>query len=537
MKNEITNYAEYLLSAALKKSGNLTDAEDLTQEVLLAALSYLNRGGIITNMQSWLSSTLNHKWSDMLRKKYKFPTVSIDMVSDELEEEIILNGPSSDQVRREVAYLAKLQRDVIVKHYLQGKKVQSIANELGVPKGTVLSRLSSGREQMRKGLESMEQYEKQSYIPEHLNLSCHGRPGMHEEPWSLVANDLMKQNILIIAYEKPLITVDIAKALGIPTPYIEQAVDDLVRAELMCRVGNKVFSDFLMFTPEQILKCLDDQIGLANQNYDAIWSCLKSLFAEIRMLGWYNNMGEREKTILEYYAMFDVFTRGIYTTTKRIVDVTEKYPERPDGGAWIARGYRYPADFDHDGYRFAKYCYGGERRAYWENFLSSKSIDLHVYDTQPDLNKYEHGPVEIHDDNLCKLLYIIHQDIPIDEIGFNLMFLEDIPHLVECGVLRYVNNKPKVAIPVISKSQYDELLQVILKHMYSLANILEAPLHSAFPKLKIEIPKHLEGRIAQFRQYPFYALPMAVIKKAINDGDFLKGIDFPTPPMVLVIDQ
>ena len=237
MKNEISNYIEYLFSVALKKSGNLTDAEDLTQEVLLAALSYLNRGGVITNMPAWLSSTLNHKWSDMLRKKYKLPTISIDVVADELEEESIPDEPSVEQVRREVAYLAKLQRDVIVKHYLQGKKVQVIADELGVPKGTVLSRLSSGREQMRKGLESMEQYERQSYIPERLDLTYHGTPGLHDEPWSLVADDLMKQNILIIAYEKPVTAVEIAKALGIPTPYIERAVDDLVKSQLMCRSG------------------------------------------------------------------------------------------------------------------------------------------------------------------------------------------------------------------------------------------------------------------------------------------------------------
>ena len=87
MNHEILNNTEYLFSIALKKTGNLTDAEDLTQEVLLAALSYLNRGGVITNMSSWLSSTLNHKWNDMLRKKYKLPTISIDVVADELEDD------------------------------------------------------------------------------------------------------------------------------------------------------------------------------------------------------------------------------------------------------------------------------------------------------------------------------------------------------------------------------------------------------------------------------------------------------------------
>lgn len=536
MNHEILNNTEYLFSIALKKTGNLTDAEDLTQEVLLAELSYLKRGGVIANMHAWLSATLNHKWNDMLRKKYKLPTISIDVVADELEEETIADGPTAEQVRREVAYLAKLQRDVIIKHYLQGEKVQAIADELGVPKGTVLSRLSSGREQMRKGLENMEQYEKQSFIPERLEISCHGAPGLHDEPWSLVADDLMKQNILIIAYEKPVTVVEIAKALGIPTPYIEKAVEALVSSQLMCQIGNKVFTDFLVTTPEMMLTSLEEQIALVERNYESIWSCLDGLRNEIKTLAWFMELKEWEKVILEYYAMLDVFSRGIFTATGRMVEVKEEYPNRPDGGRWIAEGNRYPADFDFDSYRFAKYCYGGERRAYWEKFLGSKSIELHVYDTQPDLNKYEHGPVEIHDDNLCKLLYMIHQGIFVDDTGFNLMFVEAIPHLAECGVLRYENDKPAVAIPVISKTQYGELWQVIAKYINLLADVLERPLREVFLKLKLAIPQHLEGRVAEFRKYTCYALPMAIIKKAVSEGDFLQNIDYPTPPMVLVIE-
>lgn len=138
------------------------------------------------------------------------------------------------------------------------------------------------------------------------------------------------------------------------------------------------------------------------------------------------------------------FSSGIYTATSRIIFVRENYPLRPDGGKWIAVGSHYPQDFDFDSYKFGKYCYGGERRAYWENFLGAKSIDLPVYDTQPNLNKYEHAPVEIHDENLCKLLYIIHKDMTFDMTGFDTMFLEDIPHLVACGILKIENGKPKV---------------------------------------------------------------------------------------------
>ena len=270
MNNEINNYVEYLFALALHKCGDLHDAEDLTQDTLLAAYQYIRRGGEITNIKYWLTSTLSHKWNDKLRKKYKLPTISIDIIPDDVEGDVKVDGPTAEEVRREVAYLAKLQREVIVRHYLQGEKVQSIADELGVPKGTVLSRLSSGREQMRKGFEEMENYDKQSYKPERLDVSCHGCQGFHDEPWSLVANDLMKQNILIAAYDNPITIVEISKTLGIPTAYVETAVNDLLKSELMVKSGNKVFTDFMITTPEQLLRGLDIEIELVKRNYDAL---------------------------------------------------------------------------------------------------------------------------------------------------------------------------------------------------------------------------------------------------------------------------
>ena len=103
MKNEINNYVEYLFALALHKCGNLHDAEDLTQDTLLAAYQYLHRGGEIANMKYWLTSTLSHKWNDKLRKKYRLPTVSIDMIPDDVEDDVKVDGPTAEEVRREVA--------------------------------------------------------------------------------------------------------------------------------------------------------------------------------------------------------------------------------------------------------------------------------------------------------------------------------------------------------------------------------------------------------------------------------------------------
>lgn len=231
MKNEINNYVEYLFVLALHKCGNLHDAEDLTQDTLLAAYQYLYRSGEIANMKYWLTSTLSHKWNDKLRKKYRLTTISF-----------------------------------------------------------------------------------------------------HDEPWSLVVNDKMKQNILIAAYEKPVTVVEISKALGIPTAYVESAVNDLLKSELMTSVGNRVFTDFMITTPEQRLCGLDVEIDLVERNYDALLKFINEYLDELGALPLVNSLSECTQKKLKYYFILRLFSHAIYVATGRIVPSKEEYPVRPDGG-------------------------------------------------------------------------------------------------------------------------------------------------------------------------------------------------------------
>lgn len=295
------NDMEFLFSAALRKSGSIEDAEDLTQEVLLAALRH---PGEIANRKAWFSAVLSHKYYDLLRQKYKLPTVSIDLMPEEAEpadDPADSDRPDAAAVRREVAHLAEKYREVIVRHYLHGEKVQQIAEQMGLPGGTVLSRLAAGREQMKKGLDVMDAYEKHSYQPERLDVSCNGQEGLHGEPWSLVADDMMKQNILIAAYEKPLTCVEIARGLGIPTAYIERAVRDLLSSQLMAQTGTRVFTDFLITSPEQMLRVLDGQIAFAQRHYTAIWNCIREANAALERLGWYSAMPAAWQRKCAYY--------------------------------------------------------------------------------------------------------------------------------------------------------------------------------------------------------------------------------------------
>ena len=79
---EIQNHMVYLFKVGLKKCGRFNEAEDLVQEVLLAALQYPKE---IQDIRAWLLMVLNHKYYDMLRKKYKLPIISIYELPEEAD--------------------------------------------------------------------------------------------------------------------------------------------------------------------------------------------------------------------------------------------------------------------------------------------------------------------------------------------------------------------------------------------------------------------------------------------------------------------
>ncbi len=108
---------------------------------------------------------------------------------------------------------------------------------------------------MRKGFEEMELYEKYSYQPERLEIKLPRKAGIS---WRAVVAGGKKwydeTKHTDCAYQKPLTAVEISRVMGIPTAYIENAIEDLTSSELMKQVNNKYFTDFMIAEARQLLK-------------------------------------------------------------------------------------------------------------------------------------------------------------------------------------------------------------------------------------------------------------------------------------------
>ena len=148
---ELVGHVTSLRRYAMLLVGNANDADDAVQEALTRVLARSRTWHAIDDLRAYLFSTLHNVFVDSTRREKRMPS---DFLSEELLDSLI--SPANQQKRLElrdtVIALAKLpveQREVVLLVGLEGLSYLEAANALDIPVGTVMSRLSRGREALR----------------------------------------------------------------------------------------------------------------------------------------------------------------------------------------------------------------------------------------------------------------------------------------------------------------------------------------------------------------------------------------------------
>ena len=165
-ERDALQYTNQLYAAAMRYTKNPQDAQDLVQDTYAKAFVAFHQFEPGTNLKAWLYRILTTTFINTYRKDQRRPQISDGELEDwqiydaashtsdqgRSAEEVALDGIVDVDVKAALAAMPEDFRMAVYLADVEGFSYKEIADFVGVPSGTVMSRLHRGRKLLRSSL-------------------------------------------------------------------------------------------------------------------------------------------------------------------------------------------------------------------------------------------------------------------------------------------------------------------------------------------------------------------------------------------------
>lgn len=475
-------WAARVLRWARGKTRTAQEAEDLAQSVLMewlrAVRAQEERGACVAEPEHLLWRIARFVWCKSLRPGtyYRCEPLSEKLSAGETPEE---SAERQDEQRRQTAFvrrqimrLSRIQRETLVWYYLENRTTADIARRLRVSENTVRWHLSDSRKKIREADGKMTSTEF-VYCPKKLHVAINGE-AYDDRLTREVLDNLLHQNILLRCYAQGQTAQELCDELGVARPYIEDAVNVLLRDELLTADGGRVRTNFIITSGAQE----EARLAVYDAHKDELSrEIVRQLMAheqEIRAIGFIGCDVPMPRLLWWL----------IYRCTAALPNPAEM-PPRPyhaDGGAYHLMGFAREPENRH----YLAWDYNGPM--YNDGF---RWFGLQHFGNSPVQDLFE--PNQPHMGKLCALLIRLIQ-ADFDPSCVTADEQELLAELLARGFLRKADGSIKPNFCVLTREQVQRLRQeVFLPIVEAVQPAWTRVCNELRTLCKASVPKHLQA--------------------------------------------
>lgn len=210
------------------------EAEELCSDIIYALVKSGNAEGEIDEAYAFIWKVARNTYADYSEKRRREQQRSYENDPDEILMRIPyhedVDTSEEDKkllavVYRQIAFLSRAYREVMIAYYLDGKPIAVIAKEQKTSETAVRQRLFSARDTIRKGVNTMEKNNKPLAFEEfNLDITGTGNP-QGNDPREVMFRRRLSKQVVWLCKGKEMSAKAISEALNVPTAYIEDELE------------------------------------------------------------------------------------------------------------------------------------------------------------------------------------------------------------------------------------------------------------------------------------------------------------------------
>lgn len=167
----VKRYEKQVYNFAYRMTGNYDDANDITSETFVKVYNAIDSFRGDANFSTWLFRIITNLYLDQRKRSKAHMNIPLDeyieleesSVTRQIEdpspgpEELLEAGERAGILARAIHDLPDYQRVMVLLFHTQGKSYEEIAEMIGLPIGTVKSRLNRARLALKEKLEPVQE--------------------------------------------------------------------------------------------------------------------------------------------------------------------------------------------------------------------------------------------------------------------------------------------------------------------------------------------------------------------------------------------